>query len=237
MCTNSLPDYINETMVSVFPGQKFEIEAVAVGQRYGLVPSIVTAELLDASSGKSRLGQGKDVQSMGRQCTILDYTVHSNKTIEKIRLTVGDLPTNPKFDSLNQEYHSKFINHLTVLFADLVTKVELNDCLLGFVFDENTLSCLCSPKIKEHRDVFCDMDNYYITKTKQLWLSVPDKHTVENHKVIIHDFCPYDYCKQLADEKLSFHLESPDDQCAFNRSGILRGACQENLSQVFGTSK
>lgn len=100
-------------MVSVFPGQKFEIEAVAVGQRYGIVPSIVTAELLDTSSGKSRLGQGKDVQSMGRQCTILDYTVHSNKTIEKIRLTVGDLPTNPKFDSLNQEYHSKFINHLT----------------------------------------------------------------------------------------------------------------------------
>ena len=124
-----------------------------------------------------------------------------------------------------------------MLFADLVTKVELNNCLLGFVFDENTLSCLCSPKIKEHRDVFCDMDNYYITKTKQLWLSVPDKHTVENHKVIIHDFCPYDYCKQLADEKLSFHLESPDDQCAFNRSGILCGACQENLSQVFGTSK
>ena len=66
MCTNSLPDCINETTVSVFPGQKLKIGAVAVGQRYGIVPSIVTAELLDASGGNSHLGQGKDVQSVGR---------------------------------------------------------------------------------------------------------------------------------------------------------------------------
>ena len=36
---------------------------------------------------------------------------------------------------------------------------------------------------------------------------------------------------------LSFQLEFPDDQCAFNRSGILCGACQRNLSQVLGTSR
>ena len=108
----------------------------------------------------------------------------------------------------------------------------------GFVFDKSKLACLCSAEIKTHHDVFCDMDSYQITKTKQLWLSVPDEHTVKDHKVIIHDFCPYDFCKQLTnDETLSFHLESPDDQCAFNRSGILCGACQENLSQVFGSSK
>ena len=31
-------------------------------------------------------------------------------------------------------------------------------------------------------------------------------------------------------------LEDPDEQCAFNRSGILCGACQHNHSHVFGTS-
>ena len=86
--------------------------------------------------------------------------------------------------------------------------------------------------------MFCDFDSYQITKTKQLWLSAPNHHIIEEYGVIIHDFCPYNYCKQLDDnERLSFFLESPDDQCAFNRSGVLCGACQQNLSQVFGTSK
>ena len=36
---------------------------------------------------------------------------------------------------------------------------------------------------------------------------------------------------------LNLNLEYPDDQCAFHRTGILCGACQQNLSQVFGTSR
>ena len=91
---------------------------------------------------------------------------------------------------------------------------------------------------KLYSGVFCNFDKYHITKTKQLWLSAPREHTTEDNKVIIHDFCPYGYCIQLANnETLSFHLESPDDQCAFNRSGVLCGACQKNLSQVLGTSR
>ena len=53
---------------------------------------------------------------------------------------------------------------------------------------------------------------------------------------MIHDNCPYDYC-QVDNNSQAFKLEFPDDQCAFNRSGILCGACQENLSQVLGTSR
>ena len=37
-------------------------------------------------------------------------------------------------------------------------------------------------------------------------------------------------------EPLTFHLKAPDKQCNFHHSGILCGACQANLSQVFGTS-
>ena len=59
------------------------------------------------------------------------------------------------------------------------------------------------------------------------------QHPIQNHGIIFHDFCPFDYCQT---DSLSFHLETPDDQCAFNRSGILCGACQANLSQVLDTS-
>ena len=52
----------------------------------------------------------------------------------------------------------------------------------------------------------------------------------------MHDHCPFDYC--IVDTvPLLLNLSHPDDQCAFNRSGILCGACQSGLSQVLGTSK
>ena len=233
MCNHSAPECINEKEFDIFPGQMLQIEAVAVGQRYGIVSDIVTAQLLDSNGN---LGQGQDVQSVGRECTVLYYTVYSNQNFESIKLTVGDLLTKHSFTDnlvgcLPTQYHA--------LLEDFVINVKIRNCMLGFVFDTNKRTCLCSPKINTHSGVFCNFDNYYITKTKQLWLSTPNKHISEDHgQIIIHDFCPYDYCIQLDDnERLSFHLESPDDQCAFNRSGVLCGACQESLSQVFGTSR
>ena len=231
-CTNSTPDCVIETEFDIFPGQMFQIKAAAVGQRYGIVPNIVTAQLLDSDGN---LEQGQDVQSVGGECTMLYYTVYSNQDFERIKLTVGDLLTKP-LDHLLYYLPAQY----STLFHDLTIKIKLKDCLIGFIFDTNKRTCLCSAKISAHSGVFCDFENYYITKAKQLWLSgsASNKHTAKDHGLIIHDFCPYDYCIQLDDnETLSFHLESPDDQCAFNRSGVLCGACQENLSQVFGTSR
>ena len=41
--------------------------------------------------------------------------------------------------------------------------------------------------------------------------------------VLIHKHCPFDYCKA---DSFNLNLEDPDEQCAFNCSGILCGACQ-----------
>ena len=84
MCTNhSTPQNTTEKKVNIFPGQTFHIEAVAVGQRYGIVPSIVTAELLDSDG---HLDQGKEVQHVGKECTILNYTVYSSQRNKGINL-------------------------------------------------------------------------------------------------------------------------------------------------------
>lgn len=45
--------------------------------------------------------------------------------------------------------------------------------------------------------------------------------------VIIHDHCPLDYCLTTENNSLSFSLESPDDQCAFRRSGFFVDHVQE----------
>ena len=232
MCVNSSPDCVTEKEVSTFPGQKFEIEAVAVGQRYGIVPYTVAAELLNSSAS---LEQEQDVQSVGKECTKLHYAVYSNQIFENVKLTVERQIIKTLFKiqltgSLPAQYHA--------IFEDFIIRIRLRDCLLGFILDTDRHMCQCLPEINAHSGVFCDSDNYYIIKTEHWWLSAPTEHGGKGHGVIIHDFCPYNYCKQLAkNEIFSFHLESPDDQRAFNRSGVLCGECQQNLSQIFGTSK
>ena len=50
MCTYSSPKCVSQKNISIFHGQTFRIEAVAVGQRYGIVPGAVYARLLDSES-------------------------------------------------------------------------------------------------------------------------------------------------------------------------------------------
>ena len=59
-----------------------------------------------------------------------------------------------------------------------------------------------------------------------------------NQEVVVHDHCPYDYCTVLTEGLVQpLSLYYPDQQCAFNRSGILCGGCQVDFSQALGTSK
>ena len=51
---------------------------------------------------------------------------------------------------------------------------------------------------------------------------------------LIYQNCPFDYCLP---EELNLNLSNPDAQCAFNRTGILCGACPEGLSVTFGGSQ
>ena len=72
LCIDSNPDCsITQHQVTVFPGQKFEIEAVAVGQRMGIVPSIAIAKFSD---DEGSLGEAQGVY---KQCTSLVFVVYS----------------------------------------------------------------------------------------------------------------------------------------------------------------
>ena len=56
---------------------------------------------------------------------------------------------------------------------------------------------------------------------------------------IIYSNCPFDFC-QLPTENISMNLNLPngaDAQCACNRSGVLCGACHNNLSLSLGSSR
>ena len=74
----------------------------------------------------------------------------------------------------------------------------------------------------------CNTSSQTIIRKARKWISA-----VQMDGIAVNHHCPYDYCKSF---DLSLNLSTPDEQCAFNRSGILCGTCQPGLSQVLGTS-
>ena len=231
ICSTSFP-MCNETdyPISVFPGQTFPIKVVAVGQRMGIVPSVVTAEL---SGYEGWLGEGQGVQGVGRECTTLKFTIFSLEKTIKLELKVRDVGLQNQKKLYRQLQNSKY----HVLIQQFSVSIKVEKCPLGFLFKPTLKTCLCLKSINIHSGAHCDYDTFSISKAKHKWMSATYEHNdTQHHGVIIYDQCPYDYCRTDPDP-LFFHLEFPDDQCAFNRSGVLCGACQTNFSHVFGTSR
>ena len=86
----------------LFAGQTFNIQAVAVGQRFGTVPSTVTARFINDTTNISEL---QHVQNVGQECTTLNYTVKSQKFNAKqiLLLTVErTLVPEPDFTALQE---------------------------------------------------------------------------------------------------------------------------------------
>ena len=128
MCFKSIPLCdTTEHQVYAFPGQTFEIEAVAVGQRMGIVPT--TVNVLETPNEGS-LSAGQDVQSVGRQCTILQFTVNTLRLDYKLKLRLQDADI---FEStVNQLLKKKLPPKFHILFQQLNIMITLEPCLLGY---------------------------------------------------------------------------------------------------------
>lgn len=230
MCESLVP-LCNKTQyyTEIFPGQTFAIDAVAVGQRLGVVPSIVH---VDFNEEEGSLGEGQDVQNVNNNCKQLKFTVYSAKRFKILNLKVEEsgIP------------HDEFISHylplLKPMFQKFAINVILKGCPFGFTFNASNNACVCLESLTVFDGVSCNYDTYKILRTNQIWISTTFEHndSLHHYGIIAHKHCPYDYCRNDP-SSLLFHLEFPDDQCAFNRSGILCGECQPSLSQLFGTSR
>ena len=230
MCVKSVPQCeITEHQEKVFPGQTFEIEAVAVGQRMGIVPSVV---IIEPSDNEASLDKGQNIQSVNRNCSTVNIKVLSEKDLVTLRVMAQN------DGEPNQNYVEEWLpSQRLTIFSQLVITVALKNCPLGFYYKQDLRQCSCLDSIKLHIGVNCDLETYTIVRSKHTWLLATSEHNkTQYHGVIVHNRCPHNYCRMDTDS-LSLQLEFPDDQCALNRSGILCGACQQNLSQVLGTSR
>ena len=202
---------VTETQADVYHGQTLQIPAVGVGQFNNTSPSVIRTRVAYSTSEFS-FGERQTVQEIGRNCGSLTYLFKSsgskNYKVE-LHITVETAPT--KNSSVPAIVH-----------------VTVNECPPGFEFSKDLSTCDCEPHLRRQA-IRCDIDSQKIYRHGPIWIGYYQKPLV-----VIHTNCPFHYCKS---EEIGFQLDNQDDQCAFNHSGVLCGACQQGLSLALGTSQ
>ena len=229
LCVDSQPECsITQYSTVAYPGTTIKIPAVAVGQRFGIVPSTVHSDLMNGTHPK--IQDWQHTQKVGKGCTNLTYTIMSPSQMElTMVMEVENLDT-PDRDVMQaaKKLSKNLLNTDLYLTTNLLINIKILPCPLGFEYDNTSMTCTCDSKLAEN-EINCSIDTQTVWRKRSFWITTAE----ESGEVIVHEHCPFDYCKP---ESFDLDLEYPDEQCAFHRSGILCGACQHNLSYVFGTS-
>ena len=214
MCINSSPDCkIKEKRFRPIPGQLFKIDVVAVGQWNGVVPANIQIKLNETSNATVK--DNEYIQSAGRNCTTLTYTLKFIKQYEVMDLQVITTNRNP---------HKE---------VNLKISLHFKKCPSGFSFNSKTSTCTCNKVLIDH-GIECDIETLIVIRPSPKWINATYEHLLPSDQsgVIVHNHCPYDYCKEFAIQSLN--LSYPDQQCALHRSGTLCRGCRTNYSQVPG---
>ena len=228
LCIDSVPNCSNlvPVHVDIFPGQTYEFEAVAVGEWDGTVPSNIQVVLgLQIKQAGITLKEDEYIQSVSKFCSKLKYTLQISQLT--IRRTISIMP------QIISSYHSFTTFHRLQLF------LHIHNCTIGFTFDKYSKQCICNRVLFEH-GIECDIQSLTVRRSSPKWINATFIHLPLgdlSSGVLVHDHCPFGFCKSTAEEVQPLNLHYPDEQCAFNRSGILCGGCESNFSLVLGTPR
>ena len=222
LCNTSKNCTLQQLNQTVSPGEAFNISAVVVGQRQGVVPdSIVVGVVKVLSSAENAfIKHLETTQKTKNECTTLTYTMYSSKQHQDVslELTVSD-PSS---------------------YTTPVVNLHITACPIGFTLVGN--ECGCVPRLKIN-GVQCSAHNHTIHRPAQSWIgyyvhnssNITDQNT---EQIIFKRYCPHLYCSPHNTEIKAFSDRiDQDKQCFMKRAGILCGGCIPGHSMVFGTPR
>ena len=223
-----------------YPGEKFVLPSVVVGDEFGTVSGVVYASLLPQNHTLSSLEPGEHVQQVdSTACNDLEFTVYSNRSEEVIVLTsnknrvleYGD-PGVANASIHNYDFQDYHVIPYTLLTYPVFVNVTLLKCPPGFQLVGKLPRCGCSEKLEENGINNCFIANKtsFVYREGNVWIS----KVFDPNGILVHKYCPLGYCKT---NNMSLNLNYPDEQCALNHSGLICGACQSNLSLAIGSSR
>ena len=236
-CANISFIFLNQTR---YPGERFNLSLVLVGDEYGTVSGTVYASLLKDEDSAYNLNTNQQSQEVGfKKCKDLEYSIHSTKRKETLVLTAHKASIKIYGDIDKMKSYIKNTENpgsLTrLLSTPIFVNVTLENCPLGFQLANNTLSCQCISTLKKAGIENCEISNHigFIHRSGTIWIMATYSGN-ESDGVVVHDSCPYQYCKE---QNVPIDLRYPDTQCALNHSGILCGGCPHKLSLALGSNQ
>ena len=209
-------DYTPNT-ITAMKGKTIKVRIAAVDQMNRTIPARIRGYI---SSGVGGLGPRQTIQNASGNCVeSLEYNITS--------------PNSSVHLNLYAEGPCKDIG-----ISKSVVKVEFTPChcAVGLVPTDSDCYCVCDPRLFPYITE-CFNENGTLLRQGDFWIDSVDT-TNGNTGFVISPHCPFDYCHLPAQPvylNLS-DLTGADKQCAFNRSGMLCGACAEGLSLTLGNS-
>ena len=221
VCSNSyITDQCEKKYVDTYPGETFNISLAAVGELNGTTNAVATATACEYFKGTCKpsniddLSRGPSKHALSAfRCKNLTYTVNSARSLIKIEVKIE-----VEFNNLH--------------VPPFVIRVNILPCPAGFKQVNKrgkVVHCECLHYLTE-RNIQCNISLGKIRRTAEKWIGY---HPLHPNNITAYDNCPFDYC--ISGEKY-INLSVPDEQCNYNRSGVLCGACQSNLSLELGSS-
>ena len=215
--------------ISAYPGQRFSIPVVPVGQETATTTGLVLASLLETPAS---LGKMQRAQLASQYCTYLNYTLRTDKKEEWMVLTTFFAPVN--LFMADQDEDTFFYDTSSIPPFPHLVNVQLLDCSAGFQLINGM--CQCATQLQT-QDITCNIDEQTVVRPALSWIGIVPQHSSDNTSngdIVVHHTCPPVYCK---DQTLELNLTQGDQQCRFNHTGILCGACKDGLSSLLGSSR
>ena len=166
-----------------------------------------SASVRTSVTNTAELGPLQSVQQLMRSCGNLTYSVRASGSYVRLHLSVESV--------------EKLLESPTVI------DVFLLSCPLGFQEVGEPPSCSCLTWLSAVPGVTCDINTQTIHRPGNVWIGN------YSGKLVAHRNCPFDHCKGAN----SISVYRQNEQCAFNRSGVLCGKCDQGLSLALGSSK
>ena len=202
--------------IKVKKGEAFTVPLVAVDQvNHSLDANIISS----LSSQDGGFSEGQQTQSVGRSCSNVVFNVFSRHVSETVNL-FADGPCGSSMLSTRR---------LHIQFTDCT-------CPVGFqpLNSETRCECMCDLKLSPYITDCNSTTESLVRMSTNSWIT-----HINDTGYVIHPNCPFDYCQpQTINVHMNINLPNgADAQCAYNRSGVLCGACQEHLSLSLGSSR